>query len=136
MSSGVKVADACKEKFDAMKKNKDTNYVIFKIEDKKEIVIEKEGDKEKTYDEFLADLPENEPRYAVLDFKTETTDGRPLEKLCFFVWSPDDKCGVKDKMLYASSKDALKKKLDLQKEHQANDNDDAKWEEVLATLRK
>eukprot|EP00427_Karlodinium_veneficum_P042620 CAMPEP_0169268304 /NCGR_PEP_ID=MMETSP1016-20121227/47706_1 /TAXON_ID=342587 /ORGANISM="Karlodinium micrum, Strain CCMP2283" /LENGTH=38 /DNA_ID= /DNA_START= /DNA_END= /DNA_ORIENTATION= len=38
MSSGVKVADACKEKFDSMKKNKDTNYVIFRIEDKKEIV--------------------------------------------------------------------------------------------------
>ena len=38
-------------------------FLIYKIsEDKTTIELEKEGDKEKTYDDFLAAMPENQPR--------------------------------------------------------------------------
>ena len=37
-------------------------FITFKIEDKKMIKIDTEGEKEKTYDDFLAAMPENEPR--------------------------------------------------------------------------
>merc|ERR1712130_1019807 len=93
-----------------MKKN--IRYVVFKIENRKRIVIDTdipEGPKNTTWQDFQAVLPENEPRYALVDVEYETEDGRPQDKLTFVVWSPDDKCGVKDKMIYASSKDAIKK---------------------------
>ena len=43
----------------------------------------------------------HDPRYGVVDVNYTTDDGRPQEKIVFFLWSPDS-CGVKDKMLYAS----------------------------------
>merc|ERR1711988_1044277 len=97
-------------------------FLIFKItDDKTAIEIEQEGEKAKTYDDFLAAMPENEPRYAVVDVEYTTDDGRPQDKIVFFLWSPDT-CGVKDKMLYASSKDAIRKKLNgIAREIQAND---------------
>lgn len=95
-----------------MKLKHDRKWVIFKI-DGDQIVKEKEGDKDATYDSFvstLKEVAENEPRFACVDFHFETSDGRPQDKLLFIHWSPDT-CGVKPKMKYASSKDALTKKL-------------------------
>lgn len=112
MSSGIVPTDECVSCFNDMKLKHDRKWMIFKI-DGKEIVKEKEGDKEATYEQFLSTLKEvaeNEPRYAVVDYHFETTDGRPQDKLLFIAWSPDT-CGVKPKMTYASSKDALLKKL-------------------------
>merc|ERR1712096_521667 len=126
----------CVEAFTEMKIRHTKRYVIFKIENKKEIFIESEGDKSKTYAEFLEAVPENEPRYAVCDVSYTTADGRPQEKLVFFLWSPDN-CGVRDKMLYASSKDALRKKLDgVHKEVQANDRSDMEEKEIVTQLTK
>merc|ERR1712039_295898 len=118
-----------------MKKNK--RFFTFKIEDKKKIVVDAEGEKEKTWDDFCAQLPDDEPRYALVDVEFTSEDGRPQDKLTFVMWSPDDKCGVKAKVLYASSKDALKKKFPgIMKEVQANDTGDLDFEkEILAKMR-
>ena len=95
-----------------MKLKHDRKWVIYKIEGSS-IVKEREGDKDATYDSFVAalkEVAENEPRYAVVDYHYNTEDGRPQDKLLFIGWSPDT-CGVKPKMTYASTKDALQKKL-------------------------
>merc|ERR1712113_305739 len=107
------------------------------IENKKKIVVDEEGERDKTWDDFVKALPEAEPRYALVDVDYTSEDGRPQDKLTFVMWSPDDKCGVKDKMLYASSKDALKKKFTgIMKEVQANDKGDLDFEkEILAKMR-
>ena len=49
MSSGVKVNDACVTAFNDCKLKHTKRYIIYKIENKKEIVIEKEGAKEETW---------------------------------------------------------------------------------------
>jgi len=119
---GVKVNDACVALYNEIKMKKSKKFVLFKIENKSEIVVDAEGDNTKTWADFIAALPENEPRYGLVDVHYETDDGRDQSKLTFIMWSPDDKCGVKDKMLYASSKDAIKKKFTgIMKELQAND---------------
>merc|ERR1712048_514132 len=106
-------------------------YVLFKIQDKKEIVVDTEGDASKSFDDFKGALPEAEPRYALVDIHYKTDDGRDQSKLTFVMWSPDDKVGVKEKMLYASSKDAIKKKFTgIMKELQANDMGDLGEKEV------
>mmetsp|Transcript_113874 Transcript_113874/g.284844 ORF Transcript_113874/g.284844 Transcript_113874/m.284844 type:complete len:137 (+) Transcript_113874:94-504(+) len=135
--SGVTVADACVDKFNEIKMKKTLKYVVFKIENRKQIVVEAEGDKDKTYADFVAALPESEPRYALVDVAYSTDEGVQQNKLCFFFWSPDDKTTVKDRMIYASSKDAIKKKLvGVMKEVQANDPSELDFEEVKAVMKK
>merc|ERR1712127_996148 len=131
--SGVTVADACVDRFNEIKMKKTLKYVVFKIEDRKKIVVDAEGDKDKTYADFVEALPEGEPRYALVDVDYTTDEGVQQNNLCFFFWSPDDKTSVEDRMIYASSKDAIKKKLvGVMKEIQANDPSELDEKEVIA----
>lgn len=85
-------------------------YYIYKIENKKVIKIEKSGERSKTYDDFVEDLPENECRYGLIDLDFETSDGRPTSKLVFITWNPDTG-KIRDKMLYSGSKESIKSAL-------------------------
>lgn len=112
-STGVQVEDAVVEAFNKFKLQQEPyklRYFIYSIKDKKTIVIEKQGARDKTYDDLVEDLPENEPRYALIDLDFETSDGRPTSKLVMITWNPDT-ASVRPKMLYAGSKEALKSGL-------------------------
>merc|ERR1711935_1178166 len=110
-SSGVQCEAACKEEFEKMKIRSEYAFIIFKItDDKKSIVIEEKGAKGADFAEFTSKLPDAGCRYAVLDVEINTKAGATTNKLIFIAWS-DDNASVKPKMLYASSKDALKKAL-------------------------
>lgn len=134
--SGVVCDDACVNAFNEMKLKHTKRFIVFMIEDKKTIKIESEGDKAATYDDFVTALKASGgPRYAIVDVAYQTDDGRPQEKLAFIFFSPDS-CGVKDKMLYASSKDAIKKKLvGFAKEIQANDDEEVSFAEVCKIMK-
>merc|ERR1719478_871820 len=103
-----------------MKLRSKYGYIIFKItDDKKSIVIDKTGEKGASFEEFCKALPDGDCRYAVLDVEINTKSGATTNKLIFVAWS-DDNASVKPKMLYASSKDALKKSLSgINEEYQA-----------------
>eukprot|EP00032_Breviata_anathema_P000196 JZ548444.1.p1 GENE.JZ548444.1~~JZ548444.1.p1 ORF type:complete len:138 (+),score=78.21 JZ548444.1:20-433(+) len=110
MSSGVQVADECVLKFQELKLNHSLRYVIFKMNDKMtEVVVEKTGEKTANYDAFVADLPNDDCRYAVYDFEYEA-EGVTRNKILFVVWAPENS-KIKSKMLYASTKDNLRKKF-------------------------
>ena len=86
-------------------------FIIFKItDDKKSIVIEHKGEKGDDFAKFCSKLPDSDCRYSVLDVEINTKAGATTHKLIFVAWS-DDNASIKPKMLYASSKDALKKAL-------------------------
>merc|ERR1719422_1423466 len=74
--SGVSVDDQCVDKYNQIKMKKDLRYVLFDLADKKKINFSEEGDKGKTVEDFRTALPDNEPRFALLDFDYETDDGR------------------------------------------------------------
>ncbi|KAK0490726.1 actin depolymerizing factor [Armillaria novae-zelandiae] len=115
MSSGVGVNPVCHEKYQELKLGK-------KIKDKKEIV---------TTTDFLGDLPEAECRWAIYDFEYEKEDGGKRNKICFYSWSPDD-AKIKDKMLFASSKDALRRAaVGVAVEIQGTDFSEIAYESVL-----
>merc|ERR1712032_1239369 len=132
MSSGVACDDEVKEIFNEVKMKKTHPWVTFHIQDKKIIKIDKKGEKLASFEEnwkaFRDELLKNvggEPRYGIVDIDYTSDDGRPQNKLTFVVWSPDATAPVKSKMLYSSSKDAIKKKLTgIMKELQANGEDD------------
>jgi len=131
MSSGVAVHDDCLQVFQELKLKKKYKYIIYKLsEDQKEIVVDK-TDEESDYDTFINALPENEPRYAIYDFEYEKAGEGTRNKICFFAWTPDTS-KIKQKMIYASSKDALRKKLvGIAVEVQCTDLDEVEHSSVL-----
>ena len=106
-------------------------YIIYKIsDDKKFIEIECKGEKGASFDEFVSKMPDGDCRYGVLDVEINTKSGATTNKLIFVAWS-DDNASVKPKMLYASSKDALKKALTgINEEYQATERGDLDYADI------
>ncbi|XP_050225878.1 actin-depolymerizing factor 7 isoform X1 [Mercurialis annua] len=119
-ASGMAVEDECKLKFLELKTKRNYRFIVFKIEDQ-QVVVEKSGGPDETYDDFTASLPADECRYAVFDFDFTTNENCQKSKIIFIAWSPDTS-RVRMKMVYASSKDRFKRELDgIQVELQATD---------------
>merc|ERR1719197_17019 len=135
MSSGVVVNDEVVSLFEELKIRHSFKYMICQIDlAAGEIkVVEKAAagaDSKAQYEEFIKKLPAKEGRYAVYDFDYELKDGGQRNKLMFVVWAPDD-APIKEKMVYASSKDAIKKKLNgIAYEVQGTDFDEVEWDTV------
>jgi len=146
--SGVSVSPECITKFNELKLGKSIKYIIYKLsDDYKEVVIE-ETSEDGDWDAFREKLVNAKsktkagkevkgPRYAVYDFAYDLASGEgSRSKITFIAWSPDD-AGIQPKMIYASSKDALKRSLNgLAAELQANDEDDIEYQTILAKVSK
>jgi cofilin len=146
--SGATVAQECIEKFNDLKLGKSLKFIVFKLsDDNKQIVVE-EASSDTDWETFRSKLINatikspsgavgKAPRYAVYDFEYELSSGEgKRNKITFIAWSPDD-AGVKPKMIYASSKDALKRSLNgIAHELQANDSDDIEYDTVLKVVSK
>ncbi|KAI4320016.1 hypothetical protein MLD38_033543 [Melastoma candidum] len=119
-ASGMAVNDECKLKFLELKAKRIYRFIVFRIQDQ-QVVIDKVGGPEESYDDFTASLPANECRYAVYDFDFTTDENCQKSKIFFIAWSPDT-AKIRSKMVYASSKDRFKRELDgIQVELQATD---------------
>jgi len=136
MASGVGVHSGCLDAFQDLKLKKKHKYIIFSLsKDLTEIIVEKTSASSQ-YTDFLGDLPETEPRYAVYDFEYEKEDAGVRNKICFFAWVPDD-AKIKQKMLYSSSKEALRRSLvGVTTEIQGTDLDEVAYESVLDKVKR
>lgn len=111
MSSGVGVSDDCVTKFQELKLGHKMSFIVYKLNaGLTEVEVEKTGAPGEAYEKFVAALPKDDCRYAVYDFEYEHEDGGKRSKILFVLWSPDT-AKIKSKMLYTSSKDAIRKKL-------------------------
>lgn len=118
-ASGVSVRDEVVAEYNNIKIGHKYSYIQLKLtDDKTAIEVEKAvpsekrspADEKKAFEDFVQELPPSDCRYVVYDFHFETTHSGSREQLIFVVWCPD-KAPTKSKMLYASSKEALRKKL-------------------------
>ncbi|KAI9597338.1 cofilin [Syncephalis fuscata] len=128
MSTGVQVSDECLTTFQELKKDRKYKYIFLGIKNE-EIVVEKtiaSG----THDDLVKNLSEDRAYYVIVDHEYEIAGEGKRNKLCFIAWVPDN-LGVKQKMIYAGSKSALKDKLGDIKEIQANDISDIDDESIL-----
>jgi len=146
--SGAQVSPECITKYSELKTAKTIKYIIFKLsDDNKEIVVE-DSSADDDWDAFREKLINAKsktksgaltkgPRYAVYDFNYTLSSGEGARsKITFIAWSPDD-AGIQPKMIYASSKDALKRSLNgLAVDLQANDEDDIEHATVLKKVSK
>ncbi|KAG6891512.1 hypothetical protein C0992_005046 [Termitomyces sp. T32_za158] len=131
MASGVGVNPNCLEEFQALKLKKTHKYIIFTLSsDSTEIVVEKTSSSNK-FDDFIEDLPEAECRWAIYDFEFEKEDGGKRNKITFVSWAPDT-AKIKQKMVFASSKDALRRSLvGVAVEIQGTDYSEVAYESIL-----
>ncbi|KAK0670059.1 hypothetical protein QBC41DRAFT_99053 [Cercophora samala] len=147
--SGATVNADCITAYNDLKLNKKYKYVIYKLsDDNKEIVVDSTSEDGPEYDDFREKLINAKtksktgavgkgPRYAVYDFEYNLASGEGVRnKITFIAWSPDD-AGIMAKMVYASSKEALKRSLPgIATEVQANDADDIEYETLVKTVSK
>ncbi|OMH80210.1 Cofilin [Zancudomyces culisetae] len=112
---------------------KKNTFALFVISaDDKTIEVEKESP-EKDFTQFINQLPSDDCRFAVYDFAYEVA-GQQRNKLVFISWIPDTS-KIKKKMLYASSKLALCKRLDgIASEIQATDYDEISEKTITEKL--
>ncbi|RCK65009.1 Cofilin [Candida viswanathii] len=130
--SGVSVADESLTAFNELKLGKKYKFVIFTLNDDKTQIVVDETSTDSDYDAFLEKLPENECKYAVYDFEYEIggVEGK-RSKIVFFTWSPDT-APVRAKMVYASSKDSLRRALNgVAADVQGTDFSEVAYESVL-----
>ena len=79
------VHDECKLKFVELKAKRYYRFIIFKIEDQ-EVVVEKLGSPDETYEDFTESLPANECCYAVYEFDFITYENCQKSKIFFIAW--------------------------------------------------
>uniref|UniRef100_A0A7S0MAT1 ADF-H domain-containing protein n=1 Tax=Cryptomonas curvata TaxID=233186 RepID=A0A7S0MAT1_9CRYP len=133
MASGVAVSDDCVTVFNDLKLKHDKKYIIFSMNPAMtEIQVLKSSSKDASYEEFVAEFPSGSCRYGVFDVEyTDPKTGGQRNKIVFFSWC-DDNARVKEKMIYASSKDELKKRLvGIATEVQANDKSGFDMKDVV-----
>ncbi|ELW50692.1 Cofilin-1 [Tupaia chinensis] len=97
--------------------SEDKNIIL---EERKEILVGNVGQTvNNPYTTFVKMLPDEDCRYARYNVTYESKESKK-EDLVFIFWAPE--CAPdKSKMIYASSKDAIKKKLmGIKRELQAN----------------
>ncbi|KAA1469944.1 hypothetical protein DENSPDRAFT_652843 [Dentipellis sp. KUC8613] len=131
MASGVSVNPDCLSTFQELKLGKKLKYIVFTLSpDNTEIIVEKKSESHE-YEDFVSDLPEGECRWAVYDFEYQKGDEGVRNKLLFVSWSPDDS-KIKQKMLFASSKDALRRSLvGISTEIQGTEVSEVTYESIL-----
>lgn len=118
--------------FNDLKLGKKHKFIIFGLNEKKTHIVVEETSTEQNYEAFIEKLPENGCKYAIYDFEYEIGGGEgKRSKIVFFTWSPDT-ASVRDKMVYASSKDSLRRALNgVSTDIQGTDFSEVSYETVL-----
>jgi cofilin len=81
------VHDECKLKFLELKAKRNHRFIVFKIDEKiQQVIVEKVGSPDETYDDFTDSMPANECRYAVFDFDFTTDENVQKSKIFFIAW--------------------------------------------------
>jgi len=89
-------------------------YVFFKIRRSGRgilsISFNKKSKRDATFNDFLREVPKDEPRYIVYDFSYTTNEGEKRDRLLFIFWSPD-RARTEDKVSYSSTKSSILKEI-------------------------
>jgi cofilin len=133
--SGVSVQDDVVAEYNNIKLGHKYRYIQMKISDDKKVIEMEKTVESAKYEEFVAQLPDKICRYAIFDFEYDLADSGQRQQLVFVVWCPDT-APVHMKMLYAASKDAVKRKLvGITHEIQATDHSELNKAEVTERLK-
>ncbi|MET9957146.1 actin depolymerization factor/cofilin-like domain-containing protein [Streptomyces sp. NPDC006339] len=124
----ISMNEACLYEYQLLKNGQHT-YVVFTMAGT-EYVVEKTSSST-VYDDFLADLPPAECRWAAYSFAYEGADGAQQTKRMLVQWSPDQAPG-KQRILFASTADMFYRQFTgIAFQVQATQYDDIAYKTVL-----
>merc|ERR1719223_1920386 len=106
MNTGIKGSDEALQAHNTVKEHK-RDWVIFN----------KENEFKALYEAFAET---EEPCYATLDYRFNTKDGRPTDKLVFIFYCHED-TKIRQRMKYAGTYESFSQKLDVTKKVQATE---------------
>lgn len=93
------VNEDCKISCSKVKKGKELNYAIFKFENETNLILDCVGDKNKSWNDFILNLPNDEVRYCVYNLNyISKTDNIERTKFIFLRWTPSY-ASIKQKMI-------------------------------------
>uniref|UniRef100_A0A1I8J284 ADF-H domain-containing protein n=2 Tax=Macrostomum lignano TaxID=282301 RepID=A0A1I8J284_9PLAT len=125
-ASGVKILDEVLQAFNEVKTRHTSRYLLLGlVNSDREIGVLKKAPLTAPYEEFLADLKAYQDQgrgvYGVYDIEYELESKQKRNKLVFVSWGPDN-LPIRQRMLIASSKNDLRRKLQgVHKEMQASE---------------
>ncbi|XP_069136468.1 actophorin-like [Argopecten irradians] len=142
MASGVKTNDDCVKAYERLKTEHTAKCCVFKlnknyteVELETEVSCGKHDDMFDAYDEFMTKMPKDQCRYGVFEYGgRKDTEGKMISKAIFVSWAPDS-AAMKQKMVHASSLNALKIKLNLGDIIQAADPSDLSEDTICERLK-
>ena len=95
-----------------MRMKRKHRYIIYKVSsDKSAAEIEKLGERDSTWEEFVESMPKNNSRWAIYDLEFNAADGRKQSKLCFIMYNPDDNADNAERFATTCNKDLFKQKV-------------------------
>lgn len=116
--SGIKCDETVLENYKKLTtgNKKPYRYIFFKIQqdengDYTKVIVEKAGDRHKTFQDMKADLSKDEPRYIVYDLSYHTEGENQLREKIVFIKLVPENADRKAKMVYSSTEKELKTKL-------------------------
>jgi cofilin len=135
VSSGVSINSQVLEVCNTLKKDCKFRYLVLALSERlDEVVVVSIGQRDKTWEDFIAQLPSNECRFGLFDLEyMDSTRNIRLGKLVFVLWAPE-LCFVKYKTVYASSLIIIRRKVSWDLEVQASEAADLLLEEVLCRV--
>ncbi|KAI9179163.1 cofilin [Blastocladiella emersonii ATCC 22665] len=136
MHSGVAVSSDSLAAFEELKMGHHATLAaaLFKLDSFLSSIVVDSVHSGLSYADFLALLPRDECRFCVVDFEFEAEPGMLRDKLVLIAWAPDA-ADVKDKVVYATSKNYFRNQLDgIIAEVQATSLHEAAHHEVLSRL--
>lgn len=147
MSSGIKLDAECKDMFAKIRDKKQHGYAIMKInQEKTAIVLEEKGLKledrevsttQTSFDEMRETvLKSKQPRYILADVTYERHSGVGKKDVVVYIYWCPDCVPVGQKMVYASSNNALKKSFTGVKHLECHDDDDFSYDSIVAQFKK
>lgn len=107
--------------------------IVVKVDREKQHIIIDEKLEDISIEELQESLPGHQPRYVVLSYKQEHSDGRISYPLCFIYFTPRDS-HAELQMMYAGSKNALQTEAELTRSFEIRELEDLTEEWLLQKL--
>ncbi|RGP81808.1 actin depolymerizing factor [Fusarium longipes] len=107
----LSLSSNCIPTYEELKLAHKHRYIIYRIDKSNNEFVVDRTSQSTDWNDFISDLPEDEPRIAIYDFNfVKRTEDGITNKIVFITWSPNT-ANIRTKMLYASEKDSLRRSL-------------------------
>ncbi|EDW54570.1 glia maturation factor beta [Drosophila sechellia] len=115
-------------------KSKNNAALILKVDREKQTVVLDEFIDDISVDELQDTLPGHQPRYVIYTYKMVHDDQRISYPMCFIFYTPRDS-QIELQMMYACTKSALQREVDLTRVYEIRELDELTEEWLKAKLK-